>query len=153
MIRPSFLLLAVSAATLGAQTRRPMTFLDAQNMRQTATPDLSSDGKLMLYTLSIPDWNQARRQSDIYMVSTERGVSSARQLTFTKDKNETSPKWSRDGSFIVFLSDRDAPAAAGGAAAAGGGRGGARLHPADGCLLRGDDRHVVRLHAQAGDAR
>src|SRR5215217_1229915 len=105
-----------------------MTFLDAQNMRQTAAPDLSSDGKSMLYTLSIPDWNQARRQTDIYLVSTERGLASARQLTFTKDKNESNPRWSRDGNFIAFLSDRDAPAAAAGgagAAATGGGRGGA----------------------------
>src|SRR3954454_17174910 len=99
-----------------------MTFLDVQNMRQTATPDLSADGKSMLYTLSIPDWNQARRQSDIYLVSMDRGVAGARQLTFTKDKNETSPKWSRDGSFIAFLSDRDATTAA--AAGAAGGRGG-----------------------------
>ena len=124
MIRQSFFLVA-AAASLGAQTQRPMTFLDAQNMRQTAAPDLSSDGKSMLYTLSIPDWNQARRQTDIYLVSTDRGLASTRQLTFTKDKNESSPKWSRDGNFIAFLSDRDAPAApAGGAAAAGGGRGG-----------------------------
>src|SRR5437764_8408044 len=103
-----------------------MTFLDAQNMRQTAGPDLSADGKSMLYTLSIPDWNQARRQTDIYLVSTDRGLASTRQLTFTKDKNESSPKWSHDGSFIAFLSDRDAPPApAGGAGAAGAGRGGA----------------------------
>jgi dipeptidyl aminopeptidase/acylaminoacyl peptidase len=105
-----------------------MTFLDAQNMRQTATPDLSADGKLMLYTLSTPDWNAARRQSDIYLVSTDRGLASARQLTFTKDKNETNPRWSRDGSFFAFLSDRDAatPApAAGGRGGGGGGRGGA----------------------------
>src|SRR3954471_5363852 len=124
VIRTSIVGVAIVAVSVGAQTPRPMTFLDAQNMRQTATPDLSSDGKLMLYTLSIPDWNQARRQSDIYMVSTERGLASARQLTFTKDKNETNPRWSHDGTFIAFLSDRDAPAATGGAAAAGG-RGGA----------------------------
>jgi dipeptidyl aminopeptidase/acylaminoacyl peptidase len=125
VIRPFLLLAATAAATAaGAQTQRPMTFLDVQNMRQTATPDLSPDGKSMLYSLSTPDWNAARRQSDIYLVSTDRGLSSARQLTFTKDKNETSPKWSRDGSFIAFLSDRDAPAGAAAAPAAGG-RGGA----------------------------
>src|SRR6476661_2491825 len=112
MIRPSFALAALAVASLGAQAQRPMTFLDAQNMRQTAAPDLSSDGKSMLYTLSVPDWNQARRQTDIYLVSTERGLASTRQLTFTKDKNESSPKWSRDENFIAFLSDRDAPAAA-----------------------------------------
>jgi dipeptidyl aminopeptidase/acylaminoacyl peptidase len=43
------------------------------------------------------------------------GVSSTRQLTFTKDKNETQPRWSRDGSFFLFSSNRDAaPAAAAG---------------------------------------
>src|SRR5215510_14371870 len=81
----------------------------------------------MLYTLSVPDWNAARRQSDVYMVSLDRGLPSTRQLTFTKDKNETSPKWSTDGSFIAFVSDRDATGAApaGGAAGGRGGGGGA----------------------------
>src|SRR3954470_24646913 len=125
VIRLSLLSAAIAVASAGTQTQRPMTFLDAQNMRQTATPDLSSDGKLMLYTLSTPDWASARRQSDIYLVSTDRGLASTRQLTFTKDKNETSPKWSRDGSFIAFLSDRDAPTGAAGAPAAGGRGGGA----------------------------
>src|SRR3954470_8688472 len=123
MLRHSFLLAAVAAVPVVAQAPRPMTFLDVQNMRQAAGQDLSPDGRLMLYTLSTPDWANARRQSDIYLVSTDRGLSSTRQLTFTKDKNETGAKWSRDGSYIAFLSDRDAatPAAGG----AGGGRGGA----------------------------
>ena len=43
-------------------------------------------------------------------MTTERGLASTRQLTYTKDKNETTPRWSRDGSFLVFLSDRDAAA-------------------------------------------
>lgn len=100
--------LAAYAAPLAAQGKRPMTFLDVQNMRQVGAPDLSRDGRWLLYTLSVPDWKEARRQSDIYLVSTERGVSSTRQLTFTKDKTETTPRWSPDGSFFVFVSDRDA---------------------------------------------
>ncbi|HXT15657.1 MAG TPA: prolyl oligopeptidase family serine peptidase [Gemmatimonadaceae bacterium] len=117
------LLLAAIAAPLaaGAQSQRPMTFLDVQNMRQANGQDLSPDGRQMVYVLSTPDWATVRRQSDLYLVSTDRGLPSTRQLTFTKDKNETSPKWSRDGSFIAFLSDRDATTAAGG----GGGRGAA----------------------------
>jgi dipeptidyl aminopeptidase/acylaminoacyl peptidase len=114
-------LVVLVATFAAAQTPRSMTFLDAQNMRQTSGFDLSPDGKSMLYALSVPDWNQARRQTDLYMVATDRGLPSSRQLTFTKDKNEASPKWSRDASFIAFLSDRDAPTATG----AAGGRGGA----------------------------
>ncbi len=115
----SLLLTTITAATLGAQMPRPMTFLDAQNMRQSNGFDLSPDGRSMLYVLSSPDWAQARRQSDIYLVSLDKGVAGTRQLTFTKDRNETSPRWSHDGSFIAFLSDRDAATPAAG----GGGRG------------------------------
>lgn len=124
VIRHSLVALVAGAAALGAQ-KRPMTFLDVQNMRQASAPDVSPDGRTMLYTVSTPDWSQARRQSDIYLVSTDRGVQSTRQLTFTKDKNETNPRWSRDGSFIAFLSDRDAPSAAPAVGAAAGGRAGA----------------------------
>src|SRR6478609_8236360 len=116
--------LLVIASALGAQSQRPMTFLDAQNMRQVSGQDISPNGRMMLYALSTPDWNQARRQSDIYMVNVDQGLSSTRQLTFTKDKNETSPRWSHDGSFIAFLSDRDATGPAPAAAPAGGGGGG-----------------------------
>ncbi len=33
-------------------------------------------------------------------------------MTFTKEKNETSPRWAHDGSFFVFLSNREAPESA-----------------------------------------
>ena len=110
-------LIALSASsTLAQGATRPMTWLDVQNMRQIGTPAPSPDGRWVLYTLSVPDWKEARRQSDIYVVSTQQGVSSTKRLTFTADKSESNPAWSRDGQQFVFLSDRDgapAPAAAG----------------------------------------
>jgi dipeptidyl aminopeptidase/acylaminoacyl peptidase len=86
-----------------------MTFLDAQHMRQIGGTSVSPDGKWVLYTLSTPDWKEARRQTDVYLVSAEQGVASTRQLTFTKDKSESNPAWSRDGKFFVFASNREAP--------------------------------------------
>ena len=93
-----------------AAEKRAMTFLDMQNMRQAGSPAPSPDRKSLLYTISFPDWKEARRQTDIFVVSMEQGVSSTRQLTFTKDKNENAPRWSPDGSYFVFSSNRDAPA-------------------------------------------
>jgi dipeptidyl aminopeptidase/acylaminoacyl peptidase len=120
---------AFTAAPLAAQivaragaAKRPMTFLDVQNMRSAANPAVSPDGRFVLYGLSTPDWRANRRQSDLYLVSTSEGVPSTRQLTFTKDKNEGPARWAPDGGF-VFASDRDNPAPAAGGAA--GGRGGA----------------------------
>src|SRR5258708_6139255 len=114
-------LLPSIALPLAAQQQRPMTFLDALNVRQTSGLDVSPDGKSLAYALSVPDWQQARRQSDIYIVSIDGGLSTTRQLTFTSDKSETNPRWSRDGKYIAFLSDRDAqlaPSAARGPGAA-----------------------------------
>jgi dipeptidyl aminopeptidase/acylaminoacyl peptidase len=114
-VLPRAALLLGGLAGLAAQAqapvpaRRPITFLDMQHMRQVGSPTPSPDGKWLLYTLSTPDWKEAKRQTDVYLVSIERGVPSTRQLTFTKDKNETSPRWSRDGAFFVFASNRDAP--------------------------------------------
>jgi dipeptidyl aminopeptidase/acylaminoacyl peptidase len=127
-----------------------MTFLDAQNMRQVAGQDVSPDGKSMLYALSTPDWSAARRQSDVYLVSLDGGLQTTRQLTFTKDKNETSPKWSRDGHFIGFLSDRDAttPAPAAGGAG-GGGRGGG----AAGAVAGGARNQIFVMRTDGGEAR
>ena len=87
---------------------RPMSFLDVQRFSSPGSWAPSPDGRWMLYTISTPDWQEDERQSDIHLVSMEDGVASSRQLTFTREKNETSPKWSRDGSFFVFASNRDA---------------------------------------------
>ncbi|MEP6763240.1 MAG: S9 family peptidase [Gemmatimonadaceae bacterium] len=102
--------LVASPTPAGAQEQRPWTFMDQQLMRTASGNALSPDGKWMLYSLSTMNWKDAKRYSDIYIVSTEQGVSSTKQLTFTKDKNETSPKWSRDGKSFVFASNRDAGA-------------------------------------------
>ena len=98
-------------ATLQAQSAaaRPMTFLDMQQMRQVGSPTPSPDRRLLLYTLSTPDWKEAKRQTDLYLVSMQTGVSSTRQLTFTKEKNETAPRWAPDGRVFFFLSNREAP--------------------------------------------
>jgi dipeptidyl aminopeptidase/acylaminoacyl peptidase len=108
-------LVLVHAAALQAQNaRRPMTFMDLQHMRSSGAEVLSPDGRWLLYTITTPDWESARDQSDLHLVSLQEGVASSRQVTFTNEHNETSPQWSRDGSFFVFASNRNAPANASG---------------------------------------
>ncbi|MFB3853852.1 MAG: prolyl oligopeptidase family serine peptidase [Vicinamibacterales bacterium] len=102
--------LFAQGAAQPAPAKRPMTFLDMQQMRQGGAPVPSPDGRLVLYTVTTPDWKEARRQTDIYLVSTREGLPSTRQMTFTKEKNESNPHWARDGSFFIFSSNREAPA-------------------------------------------
>jgi dipeptidyl aminopeptidase/acylaminoacyl peptidase len=108
----AMLLPAAAAHGQPGDDKRPMTFLDMQKMRQIGSPAPSSDARLLLYTISTPDWKEARRQTDVYLVSLEKGVASTRQMTFTKDKNESEPKWLKDNASFIFSSNRDAPASA-----------------------------------------
>jgi len=110
--RPLVPALLLGSALGAQQAPRPMTFMDQQLMNQVGAPALSPDGNWMLYTLSVPNWKEARRNTDIYLVSTREGLPTTRQLTFTKDKNENAPQWAPDGSFFVFASNRDATGAA-----------------------------------------
>jgi dipeptidyl aminopeptidase/acylaminoacyl peptidase len=103
---------ATAPAALAQDAPRPMTFLDMREMRSVSAPTPSPDGQQMVYVLSSLDWTEAKSQTDLYLVSMREGVSSTRQMTFTKEKNESSPRWARDGRAFFFLSNREAPASA-----------------------------------------
>ena len=100
------ILTAASAPLLAAQ-QRPFTFMDVQEMKRAGSWTPSPDGVWMLYTVTTPDWEAAESQTDVHLVSLREGVPSARQLTYTGDKNETSPMWAPDGSFFLFASNRE----------------------------------------------
>ena len=92
-------------SSLAAQ-QRPMTFMDVQEMKRAGSWTPSPDGSWMLYTVTTPNWEEADTQTDIHLVSLSEGVPSDRRLTYTDDKNETSPAWAPDGSFFLFSSNR-----------------------------------------------
>ena len=106
----TYLLITVLALTWAGEVsaqQRTFTFMDVQELKRAGSWVPRSDGALMLYTVTTPDWVEASSQSDIHIVSVADGVSSSRRLTFTDEKNETQPTWAPDGSFFVFLSNRD----------------------------------------------
>ena len=98
--------LAAFGSPLAAQ-QRPFTFMDVQELKSAGSWTPSPDGTWLLYTVTTPDWEAAESQTDIHLASLSEGVPSNRQLTYTDDKNETSPTWAADGSFFAFLSNRD----------------------------------------------
>ena len=111
-MRPIKIIILISVAFLfcpfiqvKSQTqKRAMTFLDIIQMRSIGSTDISPDGKWFVYTISVPDWEKNKSFSDIYITPLTGGKT--RQMTFTKDKNESTPKWYKDGSFFAFLSNR-----------------------------------------------
>ncbi len=90
---------------LCAQATRPMTFMDVMEMRSVGGASLSPDGARVVYTVSIPHWKSGKTYTDLFVADAASGV--ARQMTFTRERNETGPQWARDGKRVAFLSDRE----------------------------------------------
>jgi len=95
----------VLLSPMWAQETRPMTFMDVMEMRGVGGGSLSPDGARVIYTVSLPHWKSGKTYTDIFVADAASGVS--RQMTFTREKNETGPQWARDGRRVAFLSDRE----------------------------------------------
>ncbi|MFZ0391950.1 MAG: S9 family peptidase, partial [Calditrichia bacterium] len=86
----------------------PFGFAEMFKVKKAASPQLSPDGKYVLFMLYEADSTQNRWTSDIWRVST--GSEEAIPLINGKE-NESSPRWSLDGENIFFISKhKDRPA-------------------------------------------
>jgi dipeptidyl aminopeptidase/acylaminoacyl peptidase len=91
-----------------AEGRRGRTFVDALEQPIVGDPQLSPDGRQILFTIDRADWKQNRRVGHIYRVNADG--SGQVQLTFG-DRGEGSPRWSPDGKMVAFTTRRDPDAA------------------------------------------
>src|SRR5579885_1683601 len=67
-------------------------------------PQISPDGKQIVYVRRFADPMTARRYSNLWIINAEG--TDHRPLT-TGNRNDSSPRWSPDGTRIAYLSDAD----------------------------------------------
>jgi dipeptidyl aminopeptidase/acylaminoacyl peptidase len=115
MTRRALLFTAVVAgaaltAGLAAQTGRPMTIDDLLAAVRVGDPQLSPDGRTVLYVRTTTDLATGRRNADIHFATTERGDTIPRPggvLIGDPARSENTPRWFPDGRQIAFISNRD----------------------------------------------
>lgn len=83
--------------------KKRLTIRDMLSFKTISTPVLSPDGRRVAFTLSDVDFKESLYRTDIWVVDVEER--NPRPFTRSKE-NESSPRWSPDGSWLAFLSNR-----------------------------------------------
>ncbi|MBK7600047.1 MAG: S9 family peptidase [Acidobacteria bacterium] len=102
-----FICLIVFAVSLvlvaNAQTNK-LTINDVFNMELATDPQISPDGGRIIYVRQFADIMTDRRCSNLWMINFD-GTNN-RPLT-TGNFSDTNPRWSPDGSQVIYMSNRD----------------------------------------------
>jgi dipeptidyl aminopeptidase/acylaminoacyl peptidase len=101
LILAVMLLGACAAPALAAG--RAMTIDDLLAVKSVSDPQVSPDGKLVVYVMSELDRSNEKSNSDLYLVPVSGGE--PKRLT-TSTGADNHPRWSPDGRTISFLSTR-----------------------------------------------
>ncbi len=85
-----------------APAKHPIAFADLARIERISDPQISPDGKSVVYQVTTPDLDANRNASNIWMIPTDGGPA----VQMTRTGRDTAPRWSPDGKTIAFISSR-----------------------------------------------
>ncbi len=85
--------------------KRPMKVDDLFAFKRAAAPQVSPDGKTVVYQVTTVDLKANKSSTALWLAPAE-GKAEPKQLTDPKGKKDMNPRWSPDGERILFESTR-----------------------------------------------
>src|SRR6516164_2285206 len=93
----------ISGTVLEAQNKPKLTLDDFFNSVSFRSVELSPDGNSVVIVTDRADWDQQDFRTDLWLYRDD--IKALIQLT--QSGHDSDPRWSPDGKWIAFLSDRD----------------------------------------------
>ncbi len=100
-------ILALITSSVAAQDKKKLAAADAFNLEFVSDPQISPDGRRIIYVRQFTDIMSDRNYSNLWIVNFDG--SDNRPLT-TGLRSDSSPRWSPDGAKIIYISDQDGTA-------------------------------------------
>jgi acylaminoacyl-peptidase len=98
------IVLLVSIQFSFGQVKSKLELLDIFNMEYVSDPQISPDGKQIIYVRNFKDVNTDRNLSNLWIINADGTENKA--LT-TGNQNDNSPRWSHQGDKIVYKSNKE----------------------------------------------
>ncbi len=96
--------IALIPAARAQEKAKKLTAMDEFNIQTATDPQISPDGKKVVYVRGFADPMTDRRYSNLWIIGADGA--DHRALT-TGNRNDTSPRWSPDGTRVAYLSGED----------------------------------------------